>query len=69
MSTIIIINIKSTIPTTIMFYTRLFFWKQKELVEYLCWPLYAEAFYWKLSKLPLAAKHKGFYHRSIETTL
>ena len=33
-------NVKSTIPTTIMFYARLFFPKEKELVEYFCWSLY-----------------------------
>ena len=32
--------IKSTIQTTIMFYARLFFSKEKELVEYLRRPMY-----------------------------
>ena len=37
------INIKSTIPTTtttVKSYARLFFSKQKVMVEYFCWPLY-----------------------------
>ena len=32
------INIKPTIPTTVMFYAR--FFKGRELFEYLCWPVH-----------------------------
>ena len=45
-----IINIKSTIPTTIMFYVRLFFSGEKELVEYFCWSLCVSAFCFVVEK-------------------